>query len=51
MKLNNLTIFLITIIQLCITFTYLVPILFLLYFAINQISNEIFNHMQNSNPY
>ena len=46
MKLNNLTIFFMTIIQLCITFTYLAPILFLLYFALNQISNEIFNHMQ-----
>ena len=46
MKPNNSKIFFMIIIQLCITFIYLAPLLILLYFAINQISNEIFNHMQ-----
>ena len=51
MKLNNLTIFFMIIILSCISFIKLSPILFLLYFALNQISNKIsnniFNHMQN----
>jgi hypothetical protein len=42
MKLNNLTIFFIIIIHSCITFINLAPILFILYFALNQIQ-----HIQN----